>query len=76
MSEEIPRSKDHSLRSDIFREPFPNEYANEYAPEELDALLLHEDLLASVQRIEELHRRKKIWKYYIGGVDEERTHDT
>ncbi len=72
---EILTGSDWILRGNILREPFPHKDANERSPEKLDALFLHENLLSSVQRIEELHRRKEVGENDIGGVDKERTHD-
>lgn len=63
------------LRGDVLREPLPNKDTDENTPEELNTLLLHEDLLATVQGVKELHDRKQVREDDVGGVDEERAHD-
>ena len=40
------------VRGNVLREPLPNKDTNEHRPEELDAFLLHEDLLATMESVE------------------------
>jgi hypothetical protein len=56
-------------RSNIFREPFPNEYSNKNKPEELDPFLLKEDTLAAMHGIKQLNGRNQVGVYCPCGVN-------
>lgn len=58
-------------RRNVLGEPLPDKYADEHAPEELDALFLQEDTLAAVHGIEELDGGDRLRVDSPGGVHQE-----
>lgn len=64
------------VRSNVLGEPFPHKDPDEYRPEELDSLLLEHNLLSAMQSIEELDGWQQIGEDDVGGVHEERAHET
>jgi hypothetical protein len=56
-------------RSNIFREPLPNECGKKNKPEELHPFLLKEDTLATMHGIKQLNGRDQVGIYCPGGVN-------
>ena len=67
----IKYNQTQNLRSDVLRQPFPDKDDDKDGPEESDALLLHEDTLSPMQRIEQLNSRKQVWKDHVRRINQE-----
>lgn len=63
-------------RGDEFREPLPDEDANEDDPEEAKSLLLRENGLVSVERVEEIDGGNKRGEDDVGRVNAEGAHQS
>ena len=64
------------LRGDIFGNPLINEDADANNPEETQALLLHERILATVQGVEELDGGNDVRVHSESWVHQKDSHDT
>lgn len=61
-------------RSNEFGEPFPDEDGDEDDPEETQSLLLREDGLVAVERVEKIDGRDEGGEDDVGREDTERSH--
>jgi len=68
--------KEKDIRCNVLWNPLPCKDTNKDEPEEPQTLLLHNLLLSSMQRIEQLNSRYDVGVHSPSGINEEDAHDT